>query len=69
MAALTTVRRKALSNSAFAIPSQRRFPIDTRARAANALARVSQTGTAREKTQVRRAVCRKFSDFPTCKRR
>ncbi len=46
MAKLTTKRRKALSKSKFALPGSRRFPVDTRARAANAKARASQAFTA-----------------------
>lgn len=41
MAAITTRRRKALPKSQFALPGQRKYPIDTRARAANAKARAS----------------------------
>ena len=65
MAKLTSKQRDDLPASEFAIPPDR-YPIDTRERAANALARVAQFGTAVEKDQVRRAVCRKFGDFPIC---
>jgi hypothetical protein len=41
MTALTTKRRKALPKSAFAGPD-RSYPVDTRARAANAKARATQ---------------------------
>jgi len=42
MAALTTKRRNNLAKSKFALPGSRRYPIDTRARAANAKARATQ---------------------------
>lgn len=68
MADLTTARRKRLRATDFAIPSKRKYPIHDRAHAANALARVEQVGTASEKALVRRAVCRRYPDFPICKR-
>src|SRR4029453_1235844 len=42
MAALTPKRRKSLPKSKFAIPGKRAYPVDTRARAANAKARSTQ---------------------------
>lgn len=42
MAKLTTRRRKSLQKNQFALPGSRKYPIDTRARAANAKARASQ---------------------------
>jgi hypothetical protein len=57
---LTAARRKRLKSTTFAIPSKRKYPIDTIGRARNALARVSQFGSAAEKAQVRRAVKRKY---------
>jgi hypothetical protein len=42
MAELTTKRRKALPKSEFALPSERKYPVDTKARAANAKARATQ---------------------------
>lgn len=60
MAKLTTKQRKALSASQFAIPSQRKYPIDTKNRARNALARVAQNGTAAQQAQVRKRVKAKF---------
>jgi len=68
MARLTAARRRALPTAKFALPG-RRYPIDTRNRAANALVRVSQHGSPAEQAKVRRAVCRRFPDFPTCKNR
>lgn len=60
MAKLTTRKRNRLKSTSFAIPSKRKYPINDRTHARNALARVAQYGTASEKTQVRRAVKRKY---------
>ena len=42
MAKLTANRRKALPKHKFALPGKRAYPVDTRARAANAKARATQ---------------------------
>lgn len=42
MAKLTTKSRKSLPTSEFALPGRRKFPVDTKARAANAKARAKQ---------------------------
>jgi hypothetical protein len=42
MTALTTKRRNALPKSKFALPADRGYPVDTKARAANAKARATQ---------------------------
>lgn len=60
MAKLNASKRKRLSSSQFAEPGKRKYPIDTKARARNALARVSGNGTPAEKKQVRAAVKRKY---------
>lgn len=77
MARLTQSRRKRLPRSKFALPPRRRgkrktastvrgrFPIDTRARARNALARAAQgvkrgTLSSREAATVRRKVKRRY---------
>lgn len=64
MSKLTYGQRKALPKSQFAIPSEApepgSYPIDTKNRARNALARVSQFGSSAEKSKVRSAVHRKF---------
>lgn len=59
MAKLTTGRRKALPDSAFAGPD-RSYPVDTANRARNALARVSQFGTPALKAKVRAKVAREY---------
>lgn len=60
MAKLTTLQRKHLSASSFALPGRRAYPIPDKSHARNALARISQFGTAAEKARVRAAVHRKF---------
>ena len=60
MAVLTTAARKAIPASKFALPGGR-YPIEDKAHARNALARVSQFGTPEEKSKVRLKVRRLFS--------
>lgn len=59
MAKLTTAARNAMPSKSFALPG-RRYPIENRSHAANALARVSQHGTPAEKATVRAKVHAKF---------
>lgn len=61
-AVLSTKQRDNLPDSAFALPG-RRYPIQDRAHAANALARVAQNGTSAEQATVRRKVCAKYPDL------
>jgi hypothetical protein len=60
MAKLSTAKRKSLSAKSFAEPKERKYPIENKAHAKNALARVSQFGTPAEKTKVRKAVKAKY---------
>lgn len=60
MARLTPTARSRLSSSTFAIPAERKYPINDPNHARNALARVSQFGSPAEKSKVRAAVHRKF---------
>lgn len=46
--------------TSFVFPGERRYPINDTAHARNALARVSQFGSAAEKAKVRAAVHRKY---------
>ena len=59
MAKLTTKARKAIPTDDFALPG-RRYPVENRSHAANALSRVSQNGTPAEKATVRAKVRRKY---------
>ena len=58
--AISAKKRRSLPRSAFGVPSKRKYPLDTRKRARNALARVSQHGTAAQKKAVRAKVKRKY---------
>ena len=60
MAKLTPARREQLASKSFAMPKERKYPIEDAAHARNALARVSQFGSPEEKRQVRAAVHRKY---------
>jgi hypothetical protein len=60
MAELTTKKRNRLQDKTFAIPSERKYPINDLPHARNALSRVAQHGTPEEKAKVRRAVYRKY---------
>jgi len=57
--ALTAKERNAIPTKDFAL-SDRRYPIEDKSHARNALARVSQHGTPEEKAKVRSAVKRKY---------
>ena len=59
MAKLTTATRKKIPTGKFALPG-RRYPIEDKAHARNALSRVSQDGTPSEKATVRRKVTRLY---------
>jgi hypothetical protein len=60
---LSIKARSELPNSAFAIPTKRKYPIHDENHARNALARVSKFGTEDEKEQVRAAVHRRYPDI------
>jgi hypothetical protein len=65
---MTAAKRRALPKTSFALPG-RRYPIDTRGRGANALARCTQHCTPSEKPKVHAAVCRRYPSLPSCQRR
>ena len=60
MAKLSAKKRGNLSKSSFAIPEERKYPINDIAHARNALARVAQHGSPSEKKRVRAAVRRRY---------
>lgn len=60
MAKMTARKRKRLPKSSFALPGKRKYPVDTKARARNALARVAQHGTAAEKKAVKSKVRKRY---------
>jgi hypothetical protein len=56
----TKAGRKRMSSKSFALPKQKKYRIDDLAHARNALARVSQHGSPKQKAAVRKAVQRKY---------
>jgi len=60
MAVLSTKKRNRMRDSSFALPQQRKYPINDLSHARNALSRVSTFGTPSEKKKVKRAVYRKY---------
>lgn len=60
MGVLKTKQRNRLKSTSFAMPKERKYPINDLAHARNALARVTQFGTAEEKRKVKSAVYRKY---------
>lgn len=72
MAELNANRRNKLPKNKFALPAggpkgEPAYPIDTKARAASALARVEANGTPAEKAKVRAAVKKAYPDLPSSK--
>ncbi len=59
MSKLTTKGRDAIAGKNFALPG-RRYPIEDKNHAQNALARVSQNGSSKEKAEVRSKVSAKY---------
>ena len=60
--AISAAKRKSLPASSFAYPKRRAFPIDTPARARNALARAAQKGTKGSYSHVARAVRKRYGN-------
>jgi hypothetical protein len=60
MAKLTSADRKALPGKSFAEPDKRKYPIEDKAHARDALSRVARYGTPAEKTKVKAAVDKKY---------
>lgn len=58
--ASTAKGTKRLPSSSFAYPKTRQYPINTKARARNALSRAAQKGTSGDYATVRRAVNRRY---------
>jgi len=66
MAELSAKQRKKLPGKDFAVAG-RKYPIEDKAHARNALARVSQFGSAKEKAEVRSKVASKYDMGPRAK--
>lgn len=69
MAKLTAKKRKSLPKTSFALPGKRKYPVDTKGRARNAVARVSQHGTASEQKAVRAKVAKRYPGIGKTSRR
>jgi hypothetical protein len=54
------VKRSKMKPSSFALPKQKKYPVNTLPRARNAIARVQQNGSPTEKAAVFSAVRRKY---------
>lgn len=67
MAPLTAAARRAIPRTDFALPGGR-YPIENKAHARNALARVSGNGTPTEKAMVRKEVARRFPSIKEAKK-
>lgn len=68
MSKLTARGRKHIKSKNFGLPKQKKYPIHDKAHARNALARVEQHGTPKEKAEVRRRVCAKYPNIESCKK-
>lgn len=70
--AISARKRRSLPRSAFGDPKNRKYPLDTKARARNALSRVAQHGSPALQRRVRAKVRRKYPSIKvggTTKRR
>ena len=63
MASLTYSQRKKLPTSSFVFPEERAYPLDTEARARNALARASQNESGARLAKIVRAVQRRYPNI------
>lgn len=60
MAKLSAKQRKKLPKTSFALPGKRRYPIDTKARARNALARAAQNESKGTQKTIRAKVTKRY---------
>ena len=60
MAKLTAKQRSKLRKSQFALPAQRKYPINDKSHARNALARAAQHATPSQQKRIKTAVYKKF---------
>ncbi|MEU7435739.1 hypothetical protein AB0B07_33600 [Streptomyces sioyaensis] len=69
MAKLTGRQRRKLPKSKFALPGRRAYPIDTKARARNALARASQNESKATQKTIRSRVTKMWPSLKKNKRK
>lgn len=60
MAKLTAKQRKKLPKSSFALPGKRKYPVDTKARARNALSRAAQNESKATQKKIRAKVTKRY---------
>jgi hypothetical protein len=58
--AISAAKRKRLPSSSFGLPGQKKYPVDTPARARNALARAAQNASPSEQAQIKSKVKKKY---------
>jgi hypothetical protein len=58
--AISAKKRKSLPSSQFALPGQKKYPVDTPARARNALSRAAQNASPSEQATIKRKVKSKY---------
>jgi hypothetical protein len=63
MTKITYKEKKELPDSEFAVPEERKYPIEDEAHARDALSRVSRFGTPEEKKEVYKAVAARYPDI------
>lgn len=68
MAKLTSKERKALPTKDFAEPKERKYPVNDKAHARNAMSRVAQNGTPAEQKEIAEKVHKKFPSIGKAKR-
>ena len=66
MSKLTQAERDKLGEDEFALPG-RRYPYHDKSHASAALGRATQHATPEEKAKIKKKVCSKYSDLPSCK--
>ena len=69
MAKLSSKKRRSLPKASFALPGKRKYPVDTKARARNALSRVAQHGTPAEKRAVKAKVAKRYPSIGKASKR
>jgi hypothetical protein len=67
--AITVAKRKSLPKSSFGLPGARKYPVDTPARARNALSRAAQNATPAQQSQIKAKVKAKYPSIKVAGKR
>jgi hypothetical protein len=67
MAKLTSKQRKRLPTAQFALPKERKYPIQDKTHAVAALGRSKQHATPAQQRAIKAKVCSRYRDLPACK--